>query len=188
MGEVNQVRHHGVLAHGLGVQAIRAHARPGTQVGLADNATIFVPALETAEHIDAVKRAVREENAMFLTAIMEGRYIDSYLAAQGKDAPKVQAGDMAAIGSPLDFVSVNIYTGNTVRADATKPGGYEILPHLPQSPRMASPWLYVTPEVMYWGCARSTSCGSPRRSMFRKTAVRPTIRWPPTARSMTRTA
>jgi beta-glucosidase len=129
MGEVNQVRHHGVLAHGLGVQAIRAHARPGTQVGLADNATIFVPALETAEHIDAVKRAVREENAMFLTAIMEGRYIDSYLAAQGKDAPKVQAGDMAAIGSPLDFVSVNIYTGNTVRADATKPGGYEILPH-----------------------------------------------------------
>jgi beta-glucosidase len=151
MGEVNQVRHHGVLAHGLGVQAIRAHARPGTQVGLADNATIFVPALETAEHIDAVKRAVREENAMFLTAIMEGRYIDSYLAAQGKDAPKVQAGDMAAIGSPLDFVSVNIYTGNTVRADATKPGGYEILPHLPQSPRMASPWLYVTPEVMYWG-------------------------------------
>ncbi|MBB3358209.1 MULTISPECIES: GH1 family beta-glucosidase [unclassified Novosphingobium] len=151
MGEVNQVRHHGVLAHGLGVQAIRAHARPGTQVGLADNATIFVPALETPEHIDAVKRAVREENAMFLTAIMEGRYIDSYLAAQGKDAPKVQAGDMAAIGSPLDFVSVNIYTGNTVRADASKPGGYEILPHLPQSPRMASPWLYVTPEVMYWG-------------------------------------
>ena len=32
--QVNQVRHHGVLAHGLGVQAIRAHAKPGTQVGL----------------------------------------------------------------------------------------------------------------------------------------------------------
>ena len=27
---VNQIRHHGILAHGLGVQAIRANARPGT--------------------------------------------------------------------------------------------------------------------------------------------------------------
>ncbi len=93
MGEVNQVRHHGVLAHGLGVQAIRAHARPGTQVGLADNATIFVPALEMPEHIDAVKRAVREENAMSLTAIMEGRYIDSYLAAQGTPQEPAQLVD-----------------------------------------------------------------------------------------------
>src|SRR5262249_15804313 len=31
--EVNQVRHHAILAHGLGVQAIRANARSGTQVG-----------------------------------------------------------------------------------------------------------------------------------------------------------
>src|SRR6185437_1484987 len=29
--EVNQIRHHGVLAHGLGVRAIRAQARAGTQ-------------------------------------------------------------------------------------------------------------------------------------------------------------
>jgi beta-glucosidase len=88
VGEANQVRHHGVLAHGLGVQAIRASARPGTQVGLADNATIFVPAIETPEHIAATMKAMREENAMFLTAIMEGRYLDSYLATQGRMRPK----------------------------------------------------------------------------------------------------
>jgi len=149
MGEVNQVRHHGVLAHGLGVQAIRAAAKPGTQVGLADNATIFVPVIETQEHIAATMKATREENAMFLTAIMEGRYLDSYLAAQGKDAPKVKEGDMKAIGSALDFVSLNVYTPNYVRA-ADNAAGYEILPHLPQSPRMASPWLYVGPEALYW--------------------------------------
>ncbi|EQB12879.1 GH1 family beta-glucosidase [Sphingobium lactosutens] len=151
MKEVNQVRHHGVLAHGLGVQAIRAAAKSGTQVGIADNPNIYVPAIETTDHIEAVKRAVREENAMFLTAIMEGAYRDTYLAAQGKDAPVVKAGDMRAIGSPLDFLSINVYTGNTVRADTAKPGGYDILPRLPQSPRMASPWLYVSPEVIYWG-------------------------------------
>ena len=162
MDEVNQVRHHGVLAHGLGVQAIRAQAKAGTQVGLADNATIFVPAIETAEHVEATKKAMREENAMFLTAIMEGRYIDSYLSAQGKDAPKVQAGDMEAIGSPLDFLSLNVYTSNTVRAAAT-PGGYEILPHLANSPRMASPWLYMTPEALYWSIRTVSELWQPKK-------------------------
>ena len=145
----NQVRHHGVLAHGLGVQAIRANAKPGTQVGLADNTSFFVPAIETEEHIEAARKATREENAMFLTAIMEGRYLDSYIEGQGDAAPKVQAGDMKAIGSPLDFVAINVYCPSYVRADGSAKG-YAILPHLPESPHMASPWLYVAPEVAYW--------------------------------------
>ena len=147
---VNQVRHHGVLAHGLGVQAIRAQARAGTRVGIADNIALHIPAIETAEHIAAAKRATRERNAMFLTAIMEGRYLDSYLAEQGAAAPKVQAGDMAAIGSPLDFVALNIYTPEWVRADDSAKG-YAVIPHIASSPRMASPWLVVAPEVAYWG-------------------------------------
>jgi len=146
----NQVRHHGVLAHGLGVQAIRAHARAGTEVGIADNTNFYVPVIETPEHIAAARTAVREENAMFLTAVMEGRYTDGYLAREGGNAPRVAAGDMAAIGSPLDFVALNVYAPNYVRADPSA-SGYKVLPHLPSSPRMASPWLYVGPEVAYWG-------------------------------------
>jgi beta-glucosidase len=160
--EVNQVRHHGVLAHGLGVQAIRAHARPGTQVGIADNANIFVPAIETPEHIAAAKKAMRESNAMFLTAVMEGRYIDSYLEAEGRNAPKVQAGDMRAIASPLDFVALNIYTPSYVRADASAKPGYVVLPHLASSPRMASPWLYVGPEALYWGVRAASELWGPK--------------------------
>src|SRR6266852_2153090 len=41
--QVNQIRHHGILAHGLAVQAIRANAKSGTQIGLAENATVYVP-------------------------------------------------------------------------------------------------------------------------------------------------
>jgi beta-glucosidase len=159
---VNQVRHHGVLAHGLGVQAIRAHAHAGTEVGIADNTTFFVPAIETPEHIEAAKKAVREENAMFLTAIMEGKYLDSYLTAAGAAAPKVQAGDMAAIASPLDFVAINVYTPSYVKADPASPRGYAILPHLPQSPRMASPWLYVGPEVGYWSVRTVSELWAPK--------------------------
>ena len=147
---VNQVRHHGVLAHGLGVQAIRAHARAGTQVGFADNTNFYVPVIETPAHIEAAKQAVRDDNAMFLTAIMEGRYLDSYLTAAGADAPRVAPGDMAAIGSALDFVALNVYAPIYVKADPAAPRGYTPLPHLASSPRMASPWLYVGPEVAYW--------------------------------------
>ena len=39
-GEVNQIRHNAVLAHGLAVEAIRANGKSGTQVGLAENATV----------------------------------------------------------------------------------------------------------------------------------------------------
>jgi beta-glucosidase len=148
--EANQVRHHGVLAHGLAVQAIRAFARPGTEVGLAENPVFSVPVIETPEHIDAARRATRDDNAMFLGAVMEGRYIDSYLEAAGPNAPKVEPGDMKAIGSPVDFVGLNVYQPQYVRADPGSRRGYAILPHLPSSPRMASPWLYVGPEVAYW--------------------------------------
>ncbi|MDB5706073.1 MAG: beta-glucosidase [Sphingomonas bacterium] len=159
--EVNQVRHHGVLAHGLGVQAIRASARKGTQVGLAENTVFHVPVIETPEHIDAAKKATREENAMFLTAILEGRYLDSYLTEQGAAAPKVQAGDMAAIGSPLDFVALNVYAPVWVRADASAKG-YAIIPHIGSSPRMASPWLYVGPEVAYWAVRSVSELWAPK--------------------------
>jgi beta-glucosidase len=158
---VNQVRHHGVLAHGLGVQAIRAHAKPGTQVGLADNTTFYVPVIETPEHIAAAKKATREMNAMFLTAIMEGKYLDEYLEQEGANAPKVQPGDLKAISSPLDFVALNIYTPEWARADDS-PRGYATIPHLPSSPHMASPWLIVGPEVAYWGIRQVSELWAPK--------------------------
>lgn len=157
----NQVRHHGVLGHGLGVQAIRAHAAPGTQVGIADNTTFYVPVMETPEHVAAAKKATRIENAMFLTAVMEGSYIDEYLHSQGGAAPRVEANDFKAIGSPLDFLALNIYAPEWVRAD-NGPSGYAHIPHIGSSPRMASPWLIVGPEVAYWGVRQVSELWGPK--------------------------
>jgi beta-glucosidase len=147
---VNQVRHHAVLAHGLGVQAIRAHAKPGTKVGLAENATACVPVIETPEHIAAAKKAMREANAGYLTAIMEGRYTDAYLARAGADAPKFTPADMKAIGSPVDFVGLNIYTPSYIRADDSA-AGFAFVPTPASYPHMMSNWLHVGPEALYWG-------------------------------------
>jgi len=147
--EANQVRHNGILAHGLAVQALRANALRGTQVGLAENASVFVPVMETPEHIAAARKATREANAPFLTALMEGRYIESYLRREGANAPRVQPGDMEAIGSKLDFVGLNVYTADYVTADGS-PQGYAIVPRQTSYPHMASPWINLTPECVYW--------------------------------------
>jgi len=147
--QANQVRHNGILAHGLGVQAIRANAVAPVQVGLAENATVYVPVIETPEHIDAARRATRDGNAPFLTALMEGRYIESYLKREGADAPRVEPGDMEAIGSRLDFVGLNVYTPTYVRAD-NSPQGYAVEQWPASYPHMASGWLYIGPECIYW--------------------------------------
>ncbi len=147
--DLNQVRHHAVLAHGLGVQAIRANARPGTKVGLAENITCTVPVIETPEHVRAAHIAMREENAGYLTVIMEGKYTDLYLARQGADAPKFTPEDLKAIGSPIDFVGINCYTPEYVRASSA-PAGYAMVPAPESFPHMLSPWLRTGPEALYW--------------------------------------
>ena len=65
-------------------------------------------------------------NIAFLTAVLEGRYLDSYLSEAGRDAPKFTPEDMKFIGSPLDFVGLNIYTPTYVRA-ADGPHGFAVI-------------------------------------------------------------
>jgi len=149
--ELNQVRHYAVLAHGLAVQAIRANARQPVMVGLAENPSFPVPVIETTEHIAAARMAMRVSNAPFLTAVMEGSYLDSYLEAQGKDAPKFTDADMAAIGSSLDFLGLNAYIPRYVCAAAEQPSGFVMLPPPESHPHiMDLDWFCLGPEVLYW--------------------------------------
>jgi beta-glucosidase len=160
--QANQVRHHGILAHGLAVQAIRASAKSGTEVGLAENPAVFVPVIETPAHIEAARKATREANAPFLTAVMEGRYTDGYLAREGANAPAVEAGDMAIIGSPVDFLGLNVYTPEYVRADPSAPDGYRAGLRPKSSPHMASPWIFIGPESLYWAVRNVSEIWKPR--------------------------
>ena len=146
---VNQVRHHAVLGHGLAVEAIRAAARRPVQVGLAENVTMCVPVIETQAHIEAARRAMRRLNAPFLTAVLEGKYMDEYLKAAGADAPRFTPEDMRTIGARLDFVGVNCYAPSYIRA-ADNPPGFAQVPNPKSYPHMASPWLFFGPQILYW--------------------------------------
>ena len=146
---VAQVAHHAVLAHGLGVQAIRANSKPGTKVGIAENVTATAPLIETEEHIAAAGKAIREENAMFMTVIQEGKYTDLYLKRLGAAAPKYTAAELKTISTPLDFLGINVYTASYVMAADTE-RGYKTVPKPASYPHMASEWLSVGPEALYW--------------------------------------
>jgi beta-glucosidase len=118
-------------------------------VGIADNVQATTPLIETAPHIEAATRAMREQNAQYLTVIREGRYTDAYLRRLGADTPKFTPEEMKTIASPLDFIGLNIYQPTYVRADESALGYAVVVP--PASfPHMYSPWLYVGPEAIYW--------------------------------------
>jgi beta-glucosidase len=146
-----QVRHHALLAHGLAVQAIRAEGRPGTRVGPAENVEVAVPVSATAANIAAARAAMRHLNGPFLTPMLEGRYDPDWLAAQGANVPEVRAGDMEAIGAPLDFVGLNIYRPSAYVMAEESPRGWRIARINTSHPRMDSAWHLLDPESLHWG-------------------------------------
>ena len=148
--EVNQVRHHVALAHGLAVQAIRASGRAGTRVGAAENIAACVPAIATADNIRATEIATRELNAGFLGVALEGKYTDGFLAYAGADAPKFTAEELKIISSPNDFVGLNIYAPQFYITASERAPGFNVLPFPGSFPHMNSEWLRIGPEVIYW--------------------------------------
>jgi beta-glucosidase len=148
-GQVMQARHHAVLAHGLAVQAIRAAAKNPIEVGLAQDAPGAMPAIEDADHVRAAEMAFRENNAPYLTVILEGRYTDRYLRSLGSDAPHFTPEELKVISTALDFVGINIYTTQEV-IPAPAPEEFLMVPRPATYPHASSDWLYFNPQATYW--------------------------------------
>jgi beta-glucosidase len=135
--ELKQVRHHSVLGHGLAVQAIRAHAPAGTKVGFAENIRVAIPVLDSPEYVEAAEKATRERNAGFTTVMLEGRYTDEYLAEAGGGSPTFADEELATIGSPLDFVGINVYRPGWYVEPSEEPPGYREIPINASHPKIA---------------------------------------------------
>jgi beta-glucosidase len=133
----------------MAVQSVRANCPTGIAVGIADNVDATSPILALPEHIEAARKAMREENNSFLGVVMDGRYSDTYLRRLGADAPHFTAEELRIINSPIDFVGINVYQSRWVRA-ADNELGYERVPEPASYPHMLSPWLTIGPEAIYW--------------------------------------
>ena len=112
--------HHLLVAHGLGVQAIRA-AAPAADVGIVLNFEAKQPA--TPHLLDLEAAAIRhaQYNRWYLDPIAGLDYPEEAARAWRWDAGEVRDGDPALIATPLDFLGVNYYTRDVVRSDLLPP-------------------------------------------------------------------
>ncbi len=146
---VNQTHHHALIAHGHGVRAVREHGGRGARVGLTDNVIVPTPVDLQPANVAAAKRAFVEENIRVLDPLFTGRYSAGYRKITGTAAARVERGDLKLISQQMDFLGLNIYTGFFVRAG--KGGRPEKIEFPANYPRSDCTWLYLMPQVLYWG-------------------------------------
>ena len=123
-----QVSHHLLLSHGLALQTLRASGCR-SHLGIVLNLSPTHPA--TACEADRAK--ARLEDGLLLRWYMDPLFKASYpqdvLDHLGADAPRIEAGDLQAIATPMDFLGVNYYSRSVVSAAGpwdVHGGGFEI--------------------------------------------------------------
>lgn len=103
--------HHLLLAHGAAVERLRATC-PSAKIGIALNLMHIYPASDHQDDVAAADIADAQLNRSFLDPVI-GRAYPTNLGTLGAHwqpgAGLVQAGDLARIAAPLDFISVNSY-------------------------------------------------------------------------------
>jgi beta-glucosidase len=111
--------HHLLLGHGLATAALRA-AVPGAQVGITLNLTPVLVAPQANGSAGLLERARlvadATHNGVFLEPLLHGSYPRHAPAAILPPAELIRDGDMAAISAPIDFLGVNYYRPQHLRA------------------------------------------------------------------------
>ena len=131
-----------------GGRAVSWHGR--ARVGLVHNHLPAppIPVTETDADITAAREEYERTNGQLMGPVFKGEYPEAFLRQAGADAPGVEPGDMECIALPTDFLGLNIYAGNFVRAGAG--GKPEVLPFPRGYPEGALWWLKITPQSLYW--------------------------------------
>ena len=119
-GKVNnrdgfQAMHHLLLAHGSAIPVMRDNA-PKARHGIVLNFTPAYPASDSAQDVRAAQQCDDENSHCFASAILAGRYPTSVQERHPDWWPNIPDQDMDIISTPLDFLGVNFYTRQVVRA------------------------------------------------------------------------
>ena len=101
-----QASHHLLLSHGLALQALRAQGSK-TRLGIVLNLSPVQSATDSAE--DQAQAHLEDGKLLrwYMDPLFQGSYPADVLAYLGADAPQLQAGDLDAIRTPMDFMGVN---------------------------------------------------------------------------------
>jgi len=131
-----RVAHHLLVAHGRAVEVLRRNA-PRAEVGIVLILSPIHAASQGAADVDAARRLDGSLNRWFLDPLFRAAYpgdalLDRVRLGQLADtSPEfMRDGDLACAAAPCDFLGINYYSRNVVRAGA---GGE------PESVRVAPP-------------------------------------------------
>ena len=147
--------HHALLAHGKGVQVIRARAKLKPKIGAAPVGMVRIPYSNKPKDIQAARKhmfAIEYKdcwnNSWFADPMIFGKYPDDGMRLFDKELPLIKTGDMKTIGQRLDFYGANIYQGDLF---AAAKDGRAVRKPFPEGIGMTTMDWNVTPEALYWG-------------------------------------
>jgi beta-glucosidase len=115
--------HHLLLAHGLGLEELRAAGV--SEVGLTLNLFAVSPASNSESDRAAAESIDGLQNRLFLDPLLKGTYPEDVLASFSRicDLSVIEPGDLQTISAPIDVLGVNYYTRHTVTASPKSPLG-----------------------------------------------------------------
>ena len=110
-----QVAHHLLLSHGLALKALRTQGSKA-RLGIVLNLSPVYPASTSAA--DEAGACMEDGRLLrwYMDPLFKGAYPSDVLEFLGRDAPRIEAGDMRAIATPMDFLGINYYSRQMVSA------------------------------------------------------------------------
>lgn len=152
--DVLHAAHNSMRAHGKAVKALRSTV-PNSQVGYVLATQLCRPATDSKEDLDAARTATFQvsdttfwNNAWWTDPVVLGRYPEDGLALFGSEMPRFPDSDWDHIKVPIDFLGLNVYRAETVRASEAGPVQLDVPPGYPRS---GVDWQPMTPDAMYYG-------------------------------------
>lgn len=148
--ELLRIGHNIMKAHGMAVKALRNGEE--CRIGIAGASRPAIPSTDSTADIDAAREqyflsdyeAFSFSDAYWFDPIIKGKYPEWVYQYKEINAPHITDEDMVLISQPIDFIGMNIYCGNYIKA------GKGITQNHPGFAHTANGWP-VTPEALYWG-------------------------------------
>jgi beta-glucosidase len=161
--ECLRAAHHLLMAHGRGVQALRAGCRGKVKISIAQTSRERIPASDAKRDVEAARRdyfgatnRTMWNLSWWADPIVFGRYPEEGLKHFAADLPEITAADMKLISQKIDFLAYNCYSGWPVTAGAG--GKAEKVPEGwgTGNARGTLPWLENAPRAPYWAAKFQT--------------------------------
>ncbi|SDZ46535.1 beta-glucosidase [Jannaschia faecimaris] len=145
LGAAAKAMHHVALGHGLAIEALRA--TPTTNLGAVCNMEYAIPSTDRAEDRRAAELYDGIYNRWFAGAFMKGEYPDDILEGLAPQMPDGWKADMKVISQPIDWLGINYYTCQRLKAAGQAWPGIDTVPG--PLPKTDMGWE-ICPEGFDW--------------------------------------